>query len=121
MVEHVFAVIGFEEEPRDYLMTTRKVNSYVRLISQTEELIEKYVKESDGKLSRADGQEIKKLKKWDREYRERFKKSPNPIEIKEILTEEFWDSYRPSSSTNENISDIKIIPYVSRSVQGQRI
>ena len=43
-------------------MTTRKVNSYVRLILQTEELIEKYVKESDRKLARADGQEIKKLK-----------------------------------------------------------
>ena len=112
LVEHVLAVIAFDEEARDYLMTTRKVNSYIRLVSQTEELIGIYVEESDGKLSHADGQEIKKVQKWDQEYRERFMKGPDPTEIKETLTEEFWDSYRPSSSTNENISDIKIIPSV---------
>ena len=113
LVEFVLSVIGFDEESRDYLITTEKVNSYVRLVLLTEEIIGKYVKESDGKIVRVEGLEIKKLQKWDQEYRERFMKGPDPTEIKETLTEEFWDTYRPSSSTNENISDIKIIPSVS--------
>ena len=39
LVEYVLAVIAFDEESRDYLMTTEKVNLYVRLVSLIEKLL----------------------------------------------------------------------------------
>ena len=112
LVEHVLTVIGFDEQAREFLVTKNKINSYARLVTQTDELIQIYVKESEGIFSRADGMEIKKLISWDKEFKNKFSKSPNSTDVKEIITEDFWDSYRPSSSTDENISDIKNIPTV---------
>ena len=110
LVEHVLTVIGFDEQAREYLVTKKRINSYARLVSQTDELTQIYVKESEGIFSRADGMEIKKLISWDKEFKNKFSKSPNSTDLKEIIIEDFWDSYRPSSSTDENISDIKKYP-----------
>ena len=118
LVEHVLTVIGFDEQTRDYLTTGKKFFSYVRLVTQTDELIQIYVKESEGIFSQADGLEIKRLIKWDQEFKKKISKGPSPTEIKETLTEEFWDCYRPSSSTDENISDIKNIQTVSTEYTG---
>ena len=52
LVEHVLTVIGFDEQARDYLATTKKIYLYVHLVSQTEELIEKYIQKSEAFLLR---------------------------------------------------------------------
>ena len=113
LVEHVLTVIGFDKEARDYLATTRKIFSYARLVSQTDELIQIYINESGGIFSHADGIEIKKLISWDQEFKKKFSKGPDSSEVKEIITEEFWDCYRPSDTTDENISDSKLNLQVS--------
>ena len=60
LVEYVLVIIGFDEQARDYLATTKKIYLYARLVLLTE-VIEKNVKESKGIFSDVDGLEIRKF------------------------------------------------------------